>query len=112
MINTTIDELFPVFCETNNVPKPAQELLRVLIDNNVPFDNADDFCKEHFIIDTVAEYYRKFFMYVKESLDRKHNNNTSSKAIDIIGVITEEVGHIKQAIGNIEKVLQEYKADK
>jgi hypothetical protein len=63
---TKIDQVkmsLAVYAETNNIPEQAVNLMETLIVNNVSYDDADNFCTEHFITSTVADYYKNFYEY-------------------------------------------------
>jgi hypothetical protein len=50
-----------VYAEENNIPDQAVNLMEVLVVNNVSYEDADQFCADHFITTVVADYYKNFY---------------------------------------------------
>ena len=56
--------LLQEFGKEKKLQPGALNLVEALVKNNVPVNQAEQFCIEHFMMSTIAEYYKEFFNYV------------------------------------------------
>jgi hypothetical protein len=95
-------ELF-VFADAHpEIPGPAIPLIGTLVENNVPYDKAEQFCAEHFIISDVADYYKQFFDYIVE----KQQQQTEAKDEQADGAeIPTLINEIQERLDKLKAIL-------
>lgn len=92
-------ELISYIQEHPEVPKPVVPLIDTLIANNVSFDNADQFCADHFIKQEVADYYKQFYIYVMTLLnpptEAEPEQSDGSEILILINEIQDRLDRLK-----------------
>lgn len=70
-------ELLKKFGEEQKVQQGALNLVETLVKNNVPVNGAKHFCAEHFMSETIAQYYEDFFNYVASTKEKQKEVESS-----------------------------------
>ena len=92
-------ELISYIQEHPEIPEPMVSLIDTLIANNVSYDNADQFCADHFIKQEVADYYKQFFIYVMTVLnpptEAEPEQADGSEVLILINEVQERLDRLK-----------------
>jgi hypothetical protein len=92
-------ELISYIQEHPEIPEPVVPLIDTLIANNVSFDNADQFCADHFIKQEVADYYKRFYIYVMTLLnpptETEPEQEDGSEVLSLINEIQDRLDRLK-----------------
>ena len=70
--------LLKEFGQTKKLQQGAINLVETLVKNNVPVNQADTFCQDHFMSANIATYYKEFFDYVASLKKEKEETPTST----------------------------------
>lgn len=93
------------FCDVYKIDAGAIPLLRNMIENNVAYVDAKQFCAEHFMSETIAHYYEDFFNYVASTKEKQKAVESSELPQDE-DTTTEDSSDI-QLLRSIDNTLKE-----
>lgn len=96
-----IKQELAIFVENEGINISAVPLIEKLIENNVSYDEADQFCEEHFMSNVIANHYKNFYNYILIKKEAEKSPVTTSDSINAKKIILE----IKERLDILEKMM-------
>lgn len=96
-----IKQELAIFVENEGINISAVPLIEKLIENNVSYDEADQFCEEHFMSNVIANHYKNFYNYILIKKEAENSPVTTSDSINAKKIILD----IRQQLDILEKLI-------
>lgn len=93
---TQVKQELAIYANDKNIPEAAVVWMEKLVENNVSYDDADNFCEEHFINNIVADNYKAFYLYLQEKLSSgaEQEEAPRDKDVEIVQLIESIQEHL------------------
>lgn len=98
---TKIKQDLALYANERGWSEAVINLLEMFINNNVSYENAEQFCAEHFMADSIATYYKEFFDWVCTTKDMNENTNV----IDL-SAVTRRLLQLRDSIDELLELLK------
>lgn len=99
---TQVKQELAIYANDKNIPEAAVVWMEKLVENNVSYDDADNFCEEHFINNIVADNYKAFYLYLQEKLSagavEEAPRDKDVEIVQLIESIQEQLDLLKSLI--------------
>ena len=105
-LNKTL-ELLKDFSNANGIQAGAVNLLETMVKNNVAADDAHQFCQEHFMSSSIAEYYIKFYDYIVDTLTKNSAPSPTDNEESPTIIKQTDTSNVAEGIQDINNTLKE-----
>lgn len=100
---TQVKQELAIYANDKNIPEAAVIWMEKLVENNVSYDDADNFCEEHFINNIVADNYKAFYLYLQEKLSsgaeqEEASGDRNGEIVQLIESIQEQLDLLRSLI--------------